>query len=658
MFSRDFSRRHFLASSAAAAVLGTAKLASAQDIHGNATPGASPVAEDSLPAVPPEFGTETNWPVEGYDLAFTRNALGSNISSDTIGTLGDAWKMPIEISAAYGALVSGPAIVDGVIYQQDAMSNVYAVNLETGETIWTIEHNEAVPSGGPNGVSVAYGNVYYTVGGPADVICASAADGTEIWKTNVRGIKLEGITIQPSIYDGKVYVSTIPGTVEGFYGGGERGHIICMDATTGAVIWYFDTTTDNLWGNALVNSGGGLWHAPSFDEEGNIYAGTGNAGPYPGTEEFPNSTSRLGDNDYANSTLKIDPEFGSLIWYNNIKPFDLFDLDNHLTPVLVEDADGRKLAVSSGKHGVVVALDRETGEEVWRTEVGKHENDNLTEIPEGEQITVFPGTLGGVETPIAVANGKVFAPVYNMASVYSGSALDPSSIDFLGATGQLVCLDLATGEILWDVAEPKGSLAAATVVNDVVFTGCLDGVVRAYNTEDGSLLWTYQATAGLNAPFTISGDYLIVPAAGPWAASEDSWSAPADGGGATLIALKLGGTPQGDEPAAAASPESEEAATPAGEDAGGETIQVNAIDIGFDVTELSIAADTDVTITFTNTGFLEHDFAIEGTDFQTAILQNGGTEDLVVNLPAGEYLYYCTVAGHREAGMQGTLTVA
>lgn len=654
MFSKELTRRNLLAAGLAVTAAGKLSSTMAQDLHGNASPEASPEA-DALPVIPAEFETETNWPTENYDLAGTRNAKGSNISSETIDTLGEAWIFPVEVSAAYGALTAYPAVVDGVVYQQDAMSNVYAIDMESGEVIWTIEHNEAVPSGGPNGVSVAYGNVYYTVGGPADVIAVSAADGTELWKTNIRGIKGEGITIAPAVYDNRVYVSTIPGTVDGFYQGGERGHIVSIDATTGEVYWYFDTTTENLFGNAVVNSGGGLWHPPSFDEEGFIYAGTGNAGPYPGTEEFPNSTSRLGDNDYTNSTLKIDPEFGSLVWYNNIKPFDLFDLDNHLTPILTEDAEGRKVAIQSGKHGVVVSLDRETGEELWRTEVGQHENDNVTEIPEGEQITVLPGTLGGTETPMAVADGRAFAAIYNMASVYSPSALDPSSIDFAAATGQIVCLDVTTGEILWDVEEPKGSLAGATVVNDIVFTGALDGLVRGYNVEDGTLLFTYQATAGLNAPFSVSGDYLFIPSAGPFSASEDSWSEPAPGG-ASVIALKLGGTPQEEQAAGTAEAE----ATPEGDDAAAgesEAITINAFDIGFDVTEVSIPADTDTTITFVNTGFLEHDLVIEGTDYATDIHTNGGTEDLVVNLPAGEYLYYCSVAGHREAGMQGTLTV-
>lgn len=660
MGKSEISRRHFLAASAAGAIVVGTKVY-AQDatpvdaVHGSADAGATPVPAG--PAVPPEFETPTNWPTENYDLKGTRNPQGSNISSETVGTLGDAWKFKVDIAAAFGALTAYPSIVDGVIYQQDAMSNVYAIDLETGEVIWTIEHNEAVPSGGPNGTAVAYGNVYYTVGGPGEVIAVNAASAEQLWVTNIQGQKKEGITIAPAVYDNVVYVSTIPGTADSFYSGGERGMIHALDAHTGEVIWYFDTTTDNLWGNARVNSGGGLWHPPSFDDAGMIYAGVGNAGPYPGTEEWPSGSSRPGDNDYANSILKIDPATGSLVWYNNITGRDIFDLDNQLTPILVTAEIGgaeRNVAITSGKHGFVVVVDQETGEELWRTAVGEHNgNASLQELPEGESTTVLPGTLGGVETPMAYADGRVFAPVYNMASVYTPEGLDPSSIDFLGATGQLVCLDVTTGEILWDVALEKGTLAGATVVNDLVFIGGLDGVVRGLHVETGEQVFTYQASAGLNASFAVSGDYLLIPAGGPLGASSDTFAEIPDEG-ANLIALKLGGTVQ--EAGATASPD----ATPAEEAAAGgaaDAVEVTAIDIAFEPKELSIPADTDVTFTISNEGMLQHDFAIEDTDYHSEMLNGGTSTEMVVNLPAGSYIYFCSVAGHREAGMQGTLTV-
>jgi uncharacterized cupredoxin-like copper-binding protein len=114
-----------------------------------------------------------------------------------------------------------------------------------------------------------------------------------------------------------------------------------------------------------------------------------------------------------------------------------------------------------------------------------------------------------------------------------------------------------------------------------------------------------------------------------------------------------GGTP-------AASPGASPAASPMASPAaaGGDAVEVTAVDIKFEPTSLEISADTDVTITLTNDGMLQHDLVIEDTDFKTELLDAGSSADIVVNLPAGEYVYYCSVAGHRQAGMEGTLKVS
>jgi plastocyanin len=103
-----------------------------------------------------------------------------------------------------------------------------------------------------------------------------------------------------------------------------------------------------------------------------------------------------------------------------------------------------------------------------------------------------------------------------------------------------------------------------------------------------------------------------------------------------------------------ASPEASPAASPA---AGGSAITVNAIDINWEEKELTIPADTDVTITVVNKGLLQHDFKIDDLNVDSGMLDGGGTADVTVNAPAGTYEYYCSVAGHKEAGMVGTLTV-
>jgi glucose dehydrogenase len=504
-------------------------------------PEASPVAAADLPTVPPEFSTETNWPVEGADLKATRVAKGSAIDSSNVATLGVAWTFPVSTTGPFGALVANPIVVDGIVFNQTGTSDVYAHDLATGDIKWQKVYNEQVPSGGPNGVAVAYGNVYYPVGGAGQVVCVDAETGDDIWSIFIAGPRKEGIDMAPAVYGGVVYISTIPGNPDGFYQGGQRGVIHGLDATTGQVIWYFDTTTDNLWGNSMVNSGGGLWHPPSFDDDGYSYYGIGNASPYPGTEEFPNGSSRPGPNDYTNNTLKIDPATAGLVWNHNINPHDIFDLDNQLTPVLTSwtDDDGyeTKLVISAGKHGFAVAMDTMVGEEIWRTPLGKHQNDKLDEVPEGETVEVFPGTLGGVETPFAVVDGMAIFPVLNLSTTYAPGSI--AGLDFNSGTGEVVALDVKDGSVIWDTEVPTGLYGAITVSNDVAFTGGLDGVVRGYNTADGSQVFSFQTAAGLNAPFCISGDYLIVPSGGSLVPSADTAS-PAPDAAPAIYVLKLG----------------------------------------------------------------------------------------------------------------------
>jgi plastocyanin len=67
-----------------------------------------------------------------------------------------------------------------------------------------------------------------------------------------------------------------------------------------------------------------------------------------------------------------------------------------------------------------------------------------------------------------------------------------------------------------------------------------------------------------------------------------------------------------------------------------------------------------VTVNFTNPQPLTHDVAIEDSGGKTigkTELIAEGSDSAAVDLKPGEYTFYCTVPGHREAGMEGTLTV-
>jgi plastocyanin len=91
---------------------------------------------------------------------------------------------------------------------------------------------------------------------------------------------------------------------------------------------------------------------------------------------------------------------------------------------------------------------------------------------------------------------------------------------------------------------------------------------------------------------------------------------------------------------------------------GGETISLAAPEDGslaFEPTELSAAAG-EVTIEFDNPSSNPHAVAIDGVDASSDTV-TGDSTTLSANLEAGEYTFYCPVTGHREGGMEGTLTV-
>ena len=105
----------------------------------------------------------------------------------------------------------------------------------------------------------------------------------------------------------------------------------------------------------------------------------------------------------------------------------MFDWDFQNSPLLVRGMPD--LIVGSGKTGTVVALEADSGKFVWRAKVGKHENDELKELPADTSIRILPGALGGVLTALAYASGVIYVPVVNLPTDYNGSSFVPDLPD-------------------------------------------------------------------------------------------------------------------------------------------------------------------------------------------------------------------------------------
>ncbi len=613
-----------------ATVLVTALIASACSMNNGSSTSAAPP--------PPQAGGAVGWPQANHDLSNTRVA-SSSISSGNVDQLGIGWTHAITGASVFGSLATSPLIVNGTVYLQDLKSNVYAIDFQTGELEWQQRYNE--DNVGPNGAGYDNGTLFVTKGSQT-VVALDPTSGEQIWSKRIVSDVTQGITQQLTAHDGVLYVSTVPGSsVSHFYEGGGKGIIHALDEQTGDELWSFDTVKNGeLWGNSKVNSGGGAWYPPAIDANGTTYWGIGNPAPFPGTKEFPNGSSRPGPNLYTDSALAIDSS-GNLQWFDQVKAHDLSDGDFQSSPILTTATIGgasHDIVIGSGKLGRVVAFDRQTCKELWNTPVGEHSNDDLKAFPADKNVTVAPGFYGGVETPMALADGVVYVPVVNVPTAYTSTSMVQPNV--ARGTGELDAIDVATGKIMWTAKLDAPDFGGALVAGDLVFTSTFTGEVLAFDRATGKQVWSLQAPGGINSPMSAAGDTLLVPVGlGPRP---------------MLMALTLGAT--GTIPTAtpsAGTPTSSPSPGPSGNASLHISTPNQGDGILYDTNQLTASAGANVTLTYTNETAIPHDWHLfDGPDASAPSIVStkiqAGPNDVqrvsfTVPSKPGRYYFQCDV---------------
>jgi len=437
------------------------------------------------------------WELPNGDLAGTRAASGSPIDADNVSRLEVRWRYGLTAKPNYSGSFASTPVADGTtVYVQDLQSNVYALDRTTGRARWA--HRYHALNEGPNGLAVDDRRVYGAT--DSDAFALSVSTGRELWRLHLTSATEQFVDVAPVVWEGLVFTSTV-----GFYPGG-RGAIYALDAATGAVRWKFDTI-EKPWRYPLEAGGGGLWYPVSVDSQGRLYAGNSNPSPWGGSPKRPNGGAFPGSVLYTDSLLVLDARSGRFVWHDQVTPHDVRDYDFQATPILAT-VDGDELVFGAGKAGRVIAWDRGTRRRLWTAVVGLHRND-IGPLPR-RRVTVCPGLLGGVETPMAYADGRLFVPVVDLCGWGSASGRQQlTSLDPSQGKGRLVALDAATGRTLWERRLPSPDFGCATVSNDVVFTSTFDGTVYAFRTEDGKLAWRTRMRAGVNACPALIGDLVL-----------------------------------------------------------------------------------------------------------------------------------------------------
>lgn len=424
---------------------------------------------------PPEIrASAAAWPLPHKDYQNTRASLSPPIDRSNVETLGVAWAYPLSSPPRGNPIVT----VDSV-YVQDVEGTVYALDLYGNERWRSSFSATSLGDGGP---AIGWGEIFVCVDNR--LIALDALTGKQTWATTVPGDAGAIVAAQPVPYSDALLVATTS------FQGGATGAIFALDAATGVLLWRFDTAIDDIWGNASINGGGGSRSCPAIDlPRAMTYWGVAGPLPAPGTAQYPNGSSRPGDNLYSNSVVALSPSQGTMDWFRQMLPHDLYGYSLSVPPVLcTREIGGRAtdLLLIAGTMGRVFALDRETGCLIWDTRLGVHQNDDLATLP-CEPIRVSPAEAGGIHVPMALADEVLYVLSNEQSAFYTSSATSVSG----PPSSTLFALDISTGRIVWSQSFDAPAAGGVTAVNDLLFGATADGLVFAVDRATGDVVWRF-----------------------------------------------------------------------------------------------------------------------------------------------------------------------
>ncbi len=453
------------------------------------------------------------------------------INRDNVGDLELVWSWGM----TPGGTQQTPLVHDGVIFLQNSDHTIQALDATVGDLIWEYEHElpEGVNPAGERSIAI-YGNNLIVATRDNHVLAIDAKTGQLAWDTVVADYtKRYSNSSGPIVANGVV--------VQGTTGCGQAQPGGCfftgLDANTGEIKWRVNTIAQdddpntNTWNGVPLENryGGSAWIPGSFDPVQNlIFAGTGQI--YPWNAEMagllPPSAAPGITNDalYTNSTLAIDVTTGELEWYHQYLPTDSLDLDYVYERILVDlpvNGQERQLVVTTGKIGIIEALDRVTGEWLWGVETVP-QNVVLSMDPKGEKTinpdvipilgqTTFncpadPGGRAWQATAYSPRTQALYLPTVEFCSNTTVNPLDPGQVytgggrqtysrvpvpDSDGNIGQVRAVNLVDQTEMWQYRQ-RAPITTSTLPTGggLVFAGTLDRRLLAFNDETGEVLWT------------------------------------------------------------------------------------------------------------------------------------------------------------------------
>ncbi len=489
--------------------------------------------------VPPAGASEgQQWNFSGGDRENTRHQASENrIGPANVGSLAVKWSF-----TTAGDVSATPAVDGDTVYVPDWAGYLYAVDRRTGQLRWSVhlpaltgvagDKARATPAIADGKVIVGTQGAILFGGGPGGrVLALDKLTGALLWNTQAEAHPAAIITQAATVHDGRVYVGVasqeealaafVPGYQLSF-----RGSMLALNLATGQVLWKTYTVPASPAGY----TGNAIWgSSPAIDvKRGQVYVATGNNYSVPqsvldcvaaaGSDPVAKAAC-LPANDHFDSVLALDLKTGAVRWATRAIPYDAWtvdcipffgdgdlcpspagpDFDFGQAPALFKARDGQgkplELVGAGQKSGQYWALNPDTGAVVWVTQTGPG------------------GTAGGLQWGSAVDGKRVYTQNPN------SNAIPWTPLGGASTThGGWSALDAATGQILWQTADPRlgagfggGPSGPVSSANGVVYGCSLDaaGHMYALNAATGAILWSFPSGGSCLSGAAISGGMVF-----------------------------------------------------------------------------------------------------------------------------------------------------
>jgi alcohol dehydrogenase (cytochrome c) len=485
-----------------------------------------PVTDTMLAKPAPE-----DWLMRRGDYRASGFSALDQITAENVGRLQLAWAWNMEP----GYQEEAPLAHDGVLFLANPKNVVQALDGRSGDLLWEYRRELPKIEGGyhndlldrARGTIALYADKVVLATADAHILALDARTGKVVWDTAVADYR-QGYTFTggPIVANGKVVAGisgcTNPGTGSGCF-------IVAVDANTGKELWRTKTIAqpgspgDDSWHGlpAERRNGGSVWTSGSYDPQLNLlYFGTG--GPIPHSEIVRGT----GDGAvlYTDSTLALDADTGTIVWYHQFLPRDNWNLDHVFEQVLVDiDVDNRprQALLAIGKPGIIWALDRRTGEFLWARETTHQTiytrldpetgqvavNESLIPTKLDETKFVCPSFYGGKLWMASAYNPKsktLFVPLNNLCMDYKAVEQEPiPGEDYgrgrmvfrhapgnAGNIGRVEAVNIENKATQWrEQRRPYWSSSLLATAGGVVFGGDTNRRITAFDAANGKTLW-------------------------------------------------------------------------------------------------------------------------------------------------------------------------